>query len=319
MIAITGASGFIGSYIADKLPFPQKRMTRNIHSCCQHSNTKCNWIQGDLQNNDDIKNFVQSSPILIHLACTSNPRTSNLNIINDIEHNLLSTIQLFETFASNNPNGHIIFSSTGGNMYDASIQNVVRTENDIPCPRSSYAINKLAIEHYLRQICEMKGMKGTILRISNPYGVLLSTKRVQGLIGVAFSKALIGEELPIIDSLETVRDYIHLKDVARAFELVLQSPPSIGECRLFNLSSGCGFSNASILDIIEKTTQIKIKKNYSLKELPIPTWSVISSIKIQQALGWRPIISLPQGIEEIWKNKLNSQLNLNSHSYASSH
>jgi UDP-glucose 4-epimerase len=313
MIAITGARGFLGSYIADKLPFPQKRLTRSSDICPDPSE-QYSWIQGDLHNIDDIKKLTHNTPILIHLACTTNPRTSNHNLVQDIEQNLISSLQLFEIFASANPGGHIIFSSTGGDMYDASIQGVVRHETDIPLPRSSYSIHKLTIEHYLRQFCENKKISATILRISNPYGILQSTKRTQGLIGVAFAKLLAKEELPILDSLDTVRDYVHLDDVVQAFRLVITHLPLYGECRLFNVSSGCGFTNASVLDLIDNTTHLKIKRHFPSYTFPSPTWSVLSYAKIKQALGWQPTINLPEGIKGIWENILNTQPPL--HSYA---
>lgn len=303
MLAITGANGFIGSYIADKLSFPQRRLTRSADYCA-HSSAQCHWIQGNLQNSDDIKKLIQEAPTLIHLACTSNPRSSNQNIRSDIEQNLLSTLQLFETFAATHPGGHIIFTSSGGNMYDARVQGVMRVENDVPQPRSSYAIHKLAIEHYLRQYCEMHKICATILRISNPYGTLLSTKRAQGLIGVAFAKLLAGEELPIFDSLETVRDYIHLEDVVTACQLVIERPPLPGECRLFNLSSGCGFTNRAVLDLIDQTTSIPLRRGHLSHQQHSPTWSVLSYAKIEQALGWRPSINLQEGIKRTWENIL---------------
>lgn len=58
-------------------------------------------------------------------------------------------MQLFETFAKENPRGHIVFASTGGNMYQADL-NVSASEQDIPHPWSSYSINKLAAENYLK-------------------------------------------------------------------------------------------------------------------------------------------------------------------------
>ncbi len=310
MLALTGANGFIGSYLADQLPFPQKRLTRNHSSL--HLSPHCEWVQGDLRNITDIQNLISHTSTLIHLACTSNPRSSNENIIRDVEHNLIPTLQLFEAFASSHPEGHIIFTSSGGNMYDASLPGAVRTEDDLPCPRSSYATHKLTIEHYLRQLCEKYKVRGTILRISNPYGTLLPTKRAQGLIGVAFAKLLAGDELPIFDSLESVRDYIHLEDVSRAFQLILRKPPLQGECRLFNLSSGFGFTNAAVLDLIDKTTHLSLKRHYPSSSLPAPTWSVLSYAKIQQALGWTPSITLEDGMQRMWESILQQQPHLHS-------
>lgn len=299
-IAITGASGFVGSYVAERLSFPQRRLSRKAQANPATA-VQCEWISGDLRNNGDIQALVHEAPVLVHLACSSNPRTSNQNVTHDLDQNLIPSLRLFEAFVKANPGGHIIFASSGGNMYDATSQ-AIRTETDIPHPRSGYAVHKLAIENYLRLFCELYKVSATILRISNPYGTLLSPKRGNGLIGVAFAKLLASEELHVIDSLASVRDYLHLEDVAKAFCLVIENPPPAGECRLYNVSSGIGFTNAAVLGMVEKAAGKSIKKHYPLPMLPAPTWSVLSSAKIERELGWQPTIGLEDGIKNMWES-----------------
>lgn len=299
MIAITGASGFIGSYVSNRIPYPQKRLTRKAIEKDAES-VKHVWVQGDLTNRRDVQHFIQDCSTLIHLACTTVPRSSNLDMGQDIQENLISTVRLFETFAKSNPSGHIIFSSSGGNMYSAMQKGNLHTEESLPQPQSSYGINKLAAENYLRLLCKMYGIKGTVLRISNPYGVLLPKQRIQGLIGVVFAKLLANEPIDIFDSPESVRDYIHLNDLTKAFELAILHPPSEGECRIFNVSSCVGHTISEVLTLIEEVTGQKINKRYPLEVLPTASWSVLGYQKIKQALGWAPRISLQDGLRNMW-------------------
>lgn len=299
MIAITGASGFIGSYITPKLPYSKKCLSRHPKNNTNH----CTWILGDLHCDNHVHEFVQDTPTLIHLACNSTPRTSDQNRMIDIQDNLIPFINLLEMYAKHNPEGHIIFSSSGGNIYEANSPFIKRTESDIPAPRSSYGIHKLTIEHYIRLICETKGLRGTILRISNPYGVFLPKHRPQGLIGVAFSKLLSKEPLDLIDSLETVRDYIHLEDVAHAFNLAIRNPPKAGNCNVYNVGFGKGHSIEEVLNLIEAATSQEIVKRYSLANDFKPTWTILSYEKIKNELGWSPMISLPDGIKCMWDMK----------------
>lgn len=295
VIGITGASGFLGSYLCDRLPFPQKRLSRQIHPSQTPS---FQWYLGDIENIHAINSFLRGISTLIHLACNGYPRGSNQNCPHDVEHNLLPSVQLFEAFARENPKGHVIFSSTGGNMYDASNGNIIHTEDSLPCPQSSYSIHKLAEEHYLRLLCHNYGIRATILRIANPYGILLPKERGQGIIGVALNKILGGEALTVFDSLHSVRDYLHLEDVARAFQLVVEHPPPPSECRLFHVSSGVGYSLEHILTIIEQKTQLSLKKIFKTP-LPQPSYSVLSHQKIHANLGWSPGISLEAGINQM--------------------
>jgi len=298
MLAITGATGFLGCYICTKLSDPHKCLSRQLISS---SSANRIWIQGDLSLQKSMDAFVKDSSVLIHLACSSNPRTSDLNWLTDIQNNLISSVNLFEAYAKANSGGHIILASTGGNMYEALDDSHAHSEGDLPEPRSSYGIHKLAIEHYLRLLCLNQGLCGTVLRISNPYGVLVPSQRAQGLIGVVFSKLLANESLQIFDSMESVRDYIHLEDMTRAFEMAMQQPPQKGECRTFNVGSGVGHSMAEVLSIIEATTKQTIAKQFQPSSNQKPTSSILCNEKIRDVLGWSPAIGLKEGVQMMWE------------------
>lgn len=293
MIALTGSTGFIGSYISKFLPFPQKRLIR-------HSSSSDSFIpiHGDLNNLNDLEILVDNVETLIHLAWINNPWTANHNINHDISKNLILTAQLFEIFAKKNPNGHIIFASTGGNMYQGKFQ-ILSTEQDMPQPWSSYSINKLAAEHYLRFFCTKYGIKASVLRISNPYGRMSSSFSTKGLISEIFNKLMNHGVLNIYDSLGSVRDYLHLEDLKEAFQLVIKNPPKSGEFRLFNVSSGYGYNIEQIIQLIEKITGKKVIKNDP--STCKASWSVLSSQLIRETLNWEPKITLEAGLKRMWE------------------
>lgn len=301
MLAITGYSGFIGKAISDFLPFPQKRFIRNRR---EEDSPSIKYYVGELQKHEDLESFIQDTTTLIHLACKSTPRNSKDASTKPFVEDLLPSIDLFETFAKYNPQGHIIFASTGGNMYKATLPHVARTEADLPMPGSSYSIQKLAAEEELRLLCNVYGISATILRISNPYGVILPKTRGQGIIGVTFSKILANEPLQIFDSPYSVRDYLYIDDLIDAFKRIVEKPPKAGECRLFNVGSGVGYSLTAVLNLIEKVTGVEIKKEY-LPSSQIPqnqaSWSVISPALIREKLGWVPNITLEDGLRIMWK------------------
>ena len=304
MLVITGSTGFIGRSISPHLPFPQRRLVSKKPAEAVPSNL-CTYLLGDLKNPPEVDLFTEKASTLVHLASRNNPRNSNHRIQEHINQDLLSTLHLFETFAKKNPDGHIIFASTGGNMYHTGLPYIPRTEKDIPMPASAYGIQKLAAEHYLRLMCDLYSVKATVLRISNPYGTLLSTTRAHGLIGVAFSKILADEVLPIIDPLESVRDYLHLNDLIEAFCLTIKHPPATGEFRLFNVSSGIGHSLDQVLCTMEKLTRYSIKREYQSTSRPSPSlnsWSVLSYQHFYECLGWCPKIELAEGLTKMWKD-----------------
>lgn len=277
MLTMTGSTGFIGSFLKKWLNCPIIELTR--------------------QQIKEKKDFSGCNA-LIHLACSSNPRHTDFTT--DLEQNLVSTIALFETFAKSNPQGHIVYASTGGNMYCDQTGNFPKTEEDPPLPRSGYGIHKLAAEHYLRLIAASFGLSATILRISNPYGVLLPKNRSQGLIGVAFSKLLSDEPVTILDPRESLRDYIHLEDVAKCFDKVLKNPPGKGLTNIYHVSSGKGYTIFEVLSAIEELMGRKFKMEYAPESFTKkPSISILSYEKLKKELDWQPEISFLDGLKRM--------------------
>src|SRR4051794_29966340 len=103
MLAITGGTGFIGGYISRALSFPQKQLVRSAPSSPL---PRCKYIIGDLSRPADREQLVADSSTLVHFACTTNPRSSNENLVADMEQNLISSVHLFEAFAKASPEGH---------------------------------------------------------------------------------------------------------------------------------------------------------------------------------------------------------------------
>ncbi|MGK5594568.1 MAG: NAD-dependent epimerase/dehydratase family protein [Parachlamydiaceae bacterium] len=299
MIGITGATGFMGSYLIENLPFPKKILIRNSQKCPVQSPSVVETILGDLSNQMAVSQFVHQCPVLLHLACHSNPRLSSGRLVADLEENLVPTIQLFESYSENNPNGHIIFASTGGNMYDDLPYSQPKSEEELPKPRSGYAVHKLAAEHYLRIISEKYGVSATILRISNPYGAMVDHTRAQGLIGVTFARLITNHPLVVYDSKNTLRDYIHLEDVSRFICLLLKSPLTQGTT-IYNVSSGIGLSIEQVINAIENVTQRKLKIIFTPESTTMaPSWSVLSYEKAKRELGWCPSISFNDGLKKM--------------------
>lgn len=265
------------------------------------------WIVGNMKDAKSREALITDSQTLVHLACSSHPRTTHVSSAEDIENNLIPTVMLFEEFARTNPKGHIIFASTAGDMYNDSTPDEPSTENHLPHPQSEYGINKLAAENYLRNLSARYGISSTILRISNPYGTVLSSKRMHGLIGVALSCLLKSEPICIFDSLHSVRDYIDLSDVATAFQLVVDNPPPSAACALYNVSTCKGTSISEILDILESISNHSFVRKMNA-HTNAPTSRIISFNKINQALAWQPKVSLKEGIEKMWHAQTQSVL-----------
>jgi UDP-glucose 4-epimerase len=149
-------------------------------------------------------------------------------------------------------------------------------------------------------------LRATVLRIGNAYGCLLSAECRQGLIGVAMARLLAGQPVRVIGPLSTVRDYIHVDDVARAFHSALAADDRLSATsnfRVFNIGSGEGCSVAGVLEIIGQVTGLDIATETSgfgaaiISSVPR---IVLDVSKATRELGWAPRVGLREGIATLY-------------------
>ena len=261
-------------------------------------NYNVNWIIGNLSSEYDCKEFIKNVDIIIHLAHTNTPLTSNNDVISDVSLNLIPTVTLLETIKKYGKKIHLIFASSGGAIYGQSENHIPFKEFDLCIPKSSYGIQKLVAENYIRLWAEKSLLTSTVLRVSNPYGILLPATRKQGLIGVVLSKLLENKIQQVYGDSNNIRDYIHLEDMAKAFELSIES---YNDYEIFNIGSGKGYSVNDIFMLIEQFTSMEIKKEYIQLDNnnKLSDWVVLDTNRASKILKWQPEISLEEGLKNL--------------------
>lgn len=299
-ILLTGGNGLIGHHLGSALDRAGIEFVKLVRNPLRAPTDAGEPFLGDLANAADVDRFVDLGDTLIHLAWTSNPRSSDRDINSDILQNLAVTARLFESFSKQHPHGHIIFASTGGDIYSFDPPYRPRAEDDKPEPNSSYSIQKLAAEHYLKRFARKHGTSSTVLRIGNVYGTFIPAERALGLIGVALSLLQKDRPIALLEPLNSVRDYVHLDDVAAAFTTVARNRPGQAEHRVFNVGSGIGHSIGDVFDAIHRVTGKAIQWHDAYPENQAPTWNVLEVARIRALTAWSPTIPLDQGIAAIW-------------------
>ncbi len=255
------------------------------------------WRKMDLISARDCAEFVTGLDVIIHLAHTYTPFTSNDNPLADAMANLLPTLTLLEAIRLNASKPHFIYASSS-NVYGISNQRRPFDETDPCIPVSSYAIQKLAVEQYLRMWSNKSHLQATVLRIGNPYGTLLPAERRQGLIGTVIDEIRRGQPTIVYGDSGNVRDYIHLEDVCEIVEHCLMAP---GSFSIFNVGTGIGCSVREILSIIEKYSgkRIIVQPEPLPDSTSLPPWVVLNHAKAATELGWKPKIAIHDGIKRM--------------------
>jgi len=126
--------------------------------------------------------------------------------------NLPKAVRLFE-LASTLPLKKFVWISSGGTVYGRTSTGLI-PETRPTLPLSPYGITKLAIEKYAHIYFESKGLPIVCVRPANAFGEGQRTYSGQGFIATAIASVLDGRELTLFGEQGTIRDYLHVADVA---------------------------------------------------------------------------------------------------------
>jgi len=298
---IIGGGGFIGSHVVDALldrghqvrVFDRRNIdTRNLSGVMD----RIELVMGDFLNEDDLRGALSGIDIVVHLVSTTLPKSSNNNMIYDVETNVTGTLRLLD-IARQEGARKIVFASSGGTIYGIP-QCLPIPESHPTEPLCSYGISKLAIEKFLRLHSYLYGIDYTILRIANPYGERQDPMSGQGAVSTFLWRVLMGEPMTIWGDGSVARDYLYISDLARAFVRVIEeNSPS----KLYNIGGGKAYSLNEILEIIRSVTGKNPIVNYtSARQLDVPA-NCLNISKARVELNWEPRFNLAEGIYRTWK------------------
>lgn len=110
-------------------------------------------------------------------------------------------------------------------------------ESKPPALASVYAIGKYVQERLTLTLAAAYGMQGVALRLWNVYGPGQALSNpYTGVLAIFASRLMNGKPPMVFEDGQQLRDFVHVKDVARAFLLALDHPAAVG--RSFNIASG---------------------------------------------------------------------------------
>lgn len=297
---VLGGAGFLGSHIVDALVEGGAGVRvfdlPNIDlSNLRHHERRIEIMGGDFNNVHDITRALEGMDIVIHLISTTLPGPSNENPEYDVKSNVIGTLQLLDKSIAAGVK-KVIFSSSGGTVY--GIPRILPIpENHGTDPICSYGITKLSIEKYLHLYYHLYGLKYTVLRLGNPYGERQRTDNVQGAIAVFLGKALRGERITIWGDGLVARDYFYVKDAVNAFLCAIgkETPPDT-----FNIAGGRAVTLIDIISSIETVTGKKLEVNFTSGRKLDVSVNCLDIRRAEKIIGWRPEVSLHEGIERTW-------------------
>jgi UDP-glucose 4-epimerase len=217
--------------------------------------------------------------------------------------NVVKTLSLLEAMLeAGTP--RLVFSSTAATYGEPEA--VPITEDSPTRPTNPYGATKLAIDHAITSYAGAYGLAATSLRyfnVAGAYGGLgerhaTETHLIPLVLQVAAGRReeilVFGTDWPTPDG-TAIRDYIHIRDLADAHLLALQTAQS-GQHQIYNLGNGTGFSVREVIDSCRRVTGRAIRSRDVDRRAGDPAVLIASSEKAVTELGWHPRHT---GIDEI--------------------
>jgi CDP-paratose 2-epimerase len=165
---------------------------------------------------------------------------------------------------------------------------------------SPYGCSKGAADQYVRDYARVYGLKTAVLRMSCIYGPRQFGTEDQGWLAHFMLRSILGEPVTIYGDGLQVRDALHVSDAVRAWIAVLDNIDAAGG-RVFNL--GGGPANAiSLLELIEEIARLRGAApsfSFDAWRPGDQPWYVSNTEAIASAVGWKPEVSLPDGLRSL--------------------
>jgi len=292
---VTGGSGFIGSNLVDYLLSKGERVicidneSANNDKFYWSDNDRVISIKVDICNYKELRNCFMNVKHVYHLAAESRLQPAIENPIQAVYRNCVGTATVLQC-AREAGVERFIYSSTSSGYGNNPVPNVETQPDDCLNP---YSASKIAAEKFCKMYTNLYGLETVVLRYFNVYGDRSPTKgQYAPVIGIFQRQKDAGEPLTIVGDGSQKRDFIHVKDVARANYLASIMPLKGHAGEVFNVGSGKCVSVQSIADAISDN-QTYIPKRPGEMDV---TFANIS--KIANVLGWMPEIDVLDWIKQ---------------------
>lgn len=223
--------------------------------------------------------------------------------------NVVTTLKLLDAMRETNTK-NLVFSSTAATYGEPD--QVPITEDMPTAPTNPYGATKLAIDHAITSYANAYGLGATSLRyfnVAGAWGGYGENRKVEThIIPLVLQVALghrdkifvFGNDWPTPDG-TAVRDYIHVKDLADAHLLALDSNTS-GTHRIFNLGSGDGYSVRQVIETCREVTGHPIPAENAPRRAGDPATLIASSQRAIDELGWQPqLTELRTIVADAWE------------------
>lgn len=302
---VTGAAGFAGSHLADRLLalghdvtgidcftdyYSRAEKESNVAAARAHG--RFTLIEADLAS-ADLRPLIEGADAVYHIAGQAGVRPSwgeRFDVY--VRDNITATQRLLEAAKESGIRRFVFASSSSvyGNADELPV-----TERALPRPVSPYGVTKLAAEHLCSLYATVHGVPCVSLRLFTVYG---PRQRPDMAIRRFLEAARSGETVAVYGDGRQTRDFTYVGDVIDA---MVQAAEAETPERVLNICGGSRISLADLIALIEDVTgrPLHVEREEAARGDARDTWG--DNTLAREAIGYAPKVSLREGIEAAWR------------------
>jgi UDP-glucose 4-epimerase len=170
-------------------------------------------------------------------------------------------------------------------------------------PESPYGIAKLSVEYYMGYYTRQHGMECVALRFANVYGPRQDPHGEAGVVAIFCNRILEGRAMTTFGDGQQTRDYVFVKDVARAVLAAATRPlPPAGplDARAVNVGTGVETTVNELARLLTQASGTDTPVERAPARVGELQRSALVVDKAKRELGWTPQVSLADGLRETY-------------------
>lgn len=297
---VTGAAGFIGSTLVDRLRadghpvvgldnFATGRASNIEHLA---DDPDFSFVEADIVTADLTDALARYRPeVIFHLAAQIDVRHSVADPQFDASVNVIGTIRLAEAARAAGVR-KIVHTSSGGSIYGTPPR--YPTGEDVPTdPASPYAAGKVAGEIYLNTFGHLYGLQCSHIAPANVYGPRQDPHGEAGVVAIFAQALLNGTGTKVFGDGSNTRDYVFVDDVVDAF---VRASGASGDRQRFNVGTGVETSDRQLHSAVAAAVGAPDAPEFHPPRLGDLKRSCLDISRAGQVLGWQPQVALADGV-----------------------
>lgn len=300
-ILVTGGAGFIGSHIADAY-MAHGHEVLVLDSLWEHGGgrrqnipERASFVHVDIRDENVTRIFQDFKPEVVnHHAAQHSVAISSRDPRYDADVNVMGLLNVLDNAVKSDVR-KVIFASSGATF--GTPDRLPMNEETPQRPESPYGITKMVAEHYLSFYKSEHGLDFTALRYGNVYGPRQDPNGEAGVIAIFIGKFLARQGVRIDWDGEQTRDYVYVKDVARANVLALDK----GDGGKYCIGTNRRTSVNAIYRLLVQISGFEAPVTHAARRPGDARDGQFDPALAKSELGWQPGTQLPEGMRETFE------------------